>query len=79
MNGTISICLYLLKTIVWTIFNFLNIALRWRAGLDAIERYRHIAPLEQRPTTYSCARRNQYGTNDTESEGLLRVFVMEVI
>ena len=28
--------------------------------------YRHTAPLEQSPRTYQCARRNQYGTNDTQ-------------
>ena len=28
--------------------------------------YRHIAPLEQRPITYPCARHNQYATNDTD-------------
>ena len=32
--------------------------------------YRHVAPLAQTPTTYPCARRNPYKTNDIDQQEL---------
>ena len=37
-----------------------DIALRWSAGLARIRCYRHIAPLEQRPTSYRFLKRSKY-------------------
>ncbi|MCG9132648.1 hypothetical protein J5I95_13300 [Candidatus Poribacteria bacterium] len=53
------------------LFNAIDILLRWSKDPQPISvqgaiNMKRTLPLEQRPTTYLCARRNQYETNPTD-------------